>query len=101
MNNTKHLIISILLMLIVSCFGTFGYVLIEGWDILDAFYMTVITLSTVGYGEVHQVSIMGRLFTILLVFIGVGFTLYVISAVVQFVLEGQIRKILGRRKLEN
>jgi voltage-gated potassium channel len=100
MNNTKHLIISILLMLIVSCFGTFGYVIIEGWDILDAFYMTVITLSTVGYGEVHQVSIMGRLFTILLVFIGVGFTLYVISAVVQFVLEGQIRKILGRRRLD-
>jgi voltage-gated potassium channel len=87
-------------MLIVSCFGTFGYVIIEGWDILDAFYMTVITLSTVGYGEVHQVSIMGRLFTILLVFIGVGFTLYVISAVVQFVLEGQIRKILGRRRLD-
>lgn len=87
-------------MLLVSCFGTIGYVIIEGWDVLDAFYMTVITLSTVGYGEVHQVSFTGRLFTILLVFLGVGFTLYVISALVQFVLEGQIRKILGRRRLD-
>lgn len=100
MNNTKHLIISILLMLAVSCFGTFGYVLIEGWDILDALYMTVITLATVGYGEVHPVSFMGRIFTILLIFLGVGFTLYVISAIVQFVLEGQIREIFGRRRLD-
>ena len=100
MDNTKHLVISIILMVAVSCFGTIGYVIIEDWDILDAFYMTVITLSTVGYGEVHQVSFAGRIFTILLVFIGVGFTLYVISAVVQFVLEGQIRKFFGRRRLD-
>ena len=87
-------------MLLVSCFGTVGYVVIEGWDFLDAFYMTVITLSTVGYGEVHQVSLTGRIFTILLVFLGVGFTLYVISAIVQFVLEGQIKKLFGRRLLD-
>jgi voltage-gated potassium channel len=100
MNNTKHLVISILLMLIVASFGTVGYVIIEGWNVLDALYMTVITLATVGYGEVHPVSFMGRIFTILLIFLGVGFTLYVISAIVQFVLEGQIREIFGRRRLD-
>ena len=73
---------------------------IEGWNLLDALYMTIITVSTVGYSEVHQISKAGRLFTILLVFFGVGFTLYIAAAVVQFMVEGRIRIILGRRRLE-
>jgi voltage-gated potassium channel len=74
--------------------------LIEGWSLLDALYMTVITLATVGYGEVHEVSQGGRLFTVALIFLGVGFTLYVVGNVVQFLVEGQIRTVLGRFKLE-
>ena len=100
MENTKHLLISILLALAVIILGTLGYFVIEGWNILDALYMTVITISTVGYGEVHHVSKAGRLFTIVLVFLGVGFTLYATSAIVQLMVEGQIRTILGRRRLD-
>ncbi len=86
--------------LCIVIFGTAGYIVIESWGFLDALYMTIITISTVGYSEVHHVSQEGRLFTILLVFFGVGFTLYIAAAVVQFMVEGRIRIILGRRSLE-
>ncbi len=74
--------------------------IIEGWDFLDAVYMTVITLTTVGYGEVHEVSRIGQIYTILLIFIGVAFFLFVAGSVVQFMVEGRIRIILGRRSLD-
>ncbi len=75
--------------------------IIEGWDAFDALYMTVITLATVGYGEVHKVSRLGQLFTILLILLGGGFCLYVAGALVQFMVEGRIREILGRKRLDN
>jgi voltage-gated potassium channel len=100
MENTKHLLTGIIMALFIILFGTVGYMGIEGWNLLDALYMTIITVSTVGYSEVHQISKAGRLFTILLVFFGVGFTLYIAAAVVQFMVEGRIRIILGRRRLE-
>jgi voltage-gated potassium channel len=62
--------------------------------------MTVITLATVGYGEVHEVSQPGRLFTVILIVLGVGFFLYVVGNIIQFLVEGRIRIILGRRKLD-
>ncbi len=72
----------------------------EGWNILDSLYMTVITLTTVGYGEVHEISNAGRIYTICLISIGVGSYLYIAAAVVQFIVEGQIKNILGKRKLD-
>ena len=100
MDNTRHLVVSIILSLTILIVGTAGYMIIEGWTFLDALYMTVITISTVGYREINQVGDVGRVFTILLVAIGVGFTLYVAAAVVQFMVEGRIRRILGRRRLD-
>lgn len=100
MEDTKHLITGIIIALCIVLFGTVGYILIEGWEFLDALYMTIITISTVGFSEVHHISKAGRLFTIVLVFFGVGFTLYIAAAVVQFMVEGRIRIILGRRRLE-
>ncbi len=100
MDSTKHLILSLLLTLFIGIAGTTGYMMIEGWDLLDSMYMTIITLATVGYGEVHSVSKAGRIFTMLLIFFGVGFCLYVAGAMVQFMVEGRIRAILGRRRLD-
>ena len=100
MNTTRHLAISVVLSSLIIILGTFGYMLIEGWGILDALYMTVITISTVGYREVNDIGVPGRIFSIFLIFSGVGFTLYVAAAVVQFMVEGRIRIIMGRRRLD-
>jgi voltage-gated potassium channel len=80
--------------------GTAGYMVIEGWSFVDALYMTAITLSTVGYGEVHEISTSGRIFSIIFIFAAVSFTFYVVGTIIQFMMEGRIREILGRRKLE-
>ncbi len=100
MNSARHLTISVVLAFLITVIGTVGYMMVEGWDFMDALYMTVITISTVGYSEVRQVDAAGRIFTILIVITGVGFSLYVAGAVVQFMVEGQIRKIMGRRRLD-
>ncbi|MBW1677304.1 MAG: potassium channel protein, partial [Deltaproteobacteria bacterium] len=80
--------------------GTIGYMVIEGWSFTDAVYMTIITLSTVGYGEVQRLSPTGRIFTIVVIILGVGFVFYLAGSIIQFMVEGRIREILGRRKLE-
>jgi voltage-gated potassium channel len=99
MKSTKNLLISLTLSLLFVVGGSAGYMIIEGWNLTDALYMTVITISTVGYSEVHSMSQPGRIFTIFLVFFGVAFFLYVAGSLVQFMVEGRIRDILGRRTL--
>lgn len=84
---------------LVLLIGTTGYAVIEGWQILDAIYMTVITITTVGYGEVRSVSPTGRVFTIALICMGMGIIAYTLGMVAQVMVELQIRSILGRKKL--
>lgn len=100
MESTKHLLISILLTLLLVCLGTWGYILIEGWNALDSLFMSIITFFTVGYQEVHPLSRAGMLYTIVLIVIGVGFFLYVAGAVIQFMVEGRVRVLMGRRRLD-
>ena len=100
MNSTKHLIIAIIFATVIMITGSAGFMFFEGWNILDSLYMTVITLTTVGYSEVHPISNAGRIYTICLISIGVGSYLYIAAAVVQFIVEGQIKNILGKRKLD-
>ncbi|MBI5740667.1 MAG: potassium channel protein [Nitrospirae bacterium] len=95
----QEIILLTALILGVISFGTFGYSLVEGWDLFDSFYMTVITLTTVGYMEVHALSKTGRAFTTVLILTGVGTMLYSLSVGAKILLEGEIREILGRRKL--
>ena len=101
MERTTHLIITVLLAVVLVAFGTGGYMLIEKWPLLDALYMTLITYSTVGYGEIREISQNGRIFTLVLIVLGASLFLYIIGNVVQFLVEGRIRLILGRRKLDN
>jgi len=100
MDRTKQFILHFFLFACLLIFGAVGYIVIEGWSFMDALYMTVITLATVGYGEVHEISPEGRLFTVILIFLGVGFFLYVVGNVIQFLVEGRIRHVLGRRILD-
>ena len=78
--------------------GTLGYVLIEGWSLLDATYQTVTTLSTVGFREVHDLSDAGRVFTMLLIVFGVGTMLYTVTVAAESVIEGGVLDALGVRR---
>ncbi len=88
-----------MLLVLILLAGTLGYVVLEGWPVLDALYMTIITITTVGFGEVNVVSGTGRVFTICLIFIGMGIMAYSLGMVAQIMVETQVRSILGRRKL--
>jgi len=79
--------------------GTLGYTLIEGWPWFDSLYMTVITLATIGYGEVKPLTPGGRWFTIGLIFVGVAVFGFLITRLTEAVIESGIRSALGRRKL--
>jgi len=96
----KHLILIITTSWFVLTTGTVGYMVIEGWNFIDSLYMTVITVATVGFGETHTLSSQGHIFTIILIFLGVGFFAYVGGFIVQFAVEGQIKQILESRRLE-
>jgi len=67
--------------------GTFGYSLIEGWGLWDAFYMTAITVSTVGYREVHPLSRAGEAFTVGLLISGIGTVFYTVTLLVNGIVE--------------
>jgi voltage-gated potassium channel len=79
--------------------GSLGYVLIEGWSFFDALYMTITTLSTVGYGEVHPLDQAGRAYTMVLILAGVGVMLYIVGALAGVVVEGELQEALGKRKV--
>ncbi len=101
MDPVKHLRFSLVTLVSVIGVGTFGYALIEKWPLFDSLYMTVITLATVGFKEVHELSPEGKLFTILLIVSGTGIIAYALGSLIQFMVEGQLNKIVGRRKLES
>jgi voltage-gated potassium channel len=83
----------------ILCFGTLGYMIIEKWNVLDSLYMTVITITTVGFGEIRPLSEPGHIFTIVLIFVGIGIVAYILGLVAQTMVVFQMTKILGRRKL--
>lgn len=93
----RHLV----LLVLVTGIGTLGYTFLERWHPFDALYMTIITLSTVGYGEVHQLDRTGRIFTIGLILTGVGTLLYILSDIAQLVIETDPRELFGRRRMKD
>jgi len=73
---------------------------IEGWNFRDSLYMTVITITTVGFGEVHKLSPGGVYFTIILLVGGVGIILYILASEARVIFEGELQDVFGRRRLE-
>jgi voltage-gated potassium channel len=96
----KRLTLLGVLFLVVMSAGTLGFMLVEGWSAYDAFYMTVITLYTVGYGEVHPLSMEGRWVAIMLILGGTGSLAYGMSMVTALIIEGELHNILGKRRME-
>ena len=96
---TRNLIYGLSFMAAVMVLGVIGY-LLAGWDFSDSVYMVVITIFTVGYGEVRPLQEEGlRGFTMLLIVLGCFSVIFVSGALVQFLMEGQIRRALGLRRM--
>jgi len=100
LNPTRQLLLAVIAVGIVVALGTVGYVVIEGWAVFDALYMTVTTVTTVGYSEVHPLSPAGRAFTIVLIISGVGTLFYVLGNVARLLLEGELRTVFGKYRIE-
>lgn len=83
----------------ITVVGTAGYTLIEGWSLVESFYMTMITVTTVGFNEVRELSTAGRMFTVALIAVGVGLVFYGIAIIAEARFEERVRQIFGRRKL--
>jgi len=96
-NNLKLALIFILVLIAI---GTTGFHLLEGWDSLEAFYTTVMTLTTVGYGDFAPKTRGGMLFTVMLVIFGVGTMLYSVGLVSRIMVEGRLLQLMGRGRME-
>jgi voltage-gated potassium channel len=84
----------------VIAVGTAGYSILEGWGFFDSLYMTVITITTIGFKEVHKMSEPGRVFTVVLIFFSVGAVFYSLNNAARILIEGELKDIFGRRKLQ-
>jgi voltage-gated potassium channel len=91
---------AVLALLIIGAAGVLGYMVFEGWSFSDALYMTVITLTTVGYREVRELDESGQLWTMLLLITGVGTLFYAAVSSVELVVEGTVRGYFGRRRVK-
>lgn len=96
----KNALTIALLFAFLLLYGTTGYMLLADTTFVDGLYMTVITITTVGYGEIVPLSPMGKIFTMILILLGVGFVLYVFGKITEIVVEGGLRNILGRMKMQ-
>ncbi|MEP7273823.1 MAG: potassium channel protein [Acidobacteriota bacterium] len=95
----KRIVYSVSVVTAVMIVGTVGYHWLEGWAWFDGLYMTVITLATIGYGETHPLTHGGRVFTLLLIGVGVVIFGFLISNLTQVLFATELEVILGRRKL--
>jgi voltage-gated potassium channel len=96
----SRLRISIFVLIAVVSLGTFGYVTLEDMDLFDAFYMTLITISTVGFGEIKPLSDAGRILTVFIIISGISVLTFTLGQVLTIFMEGELSQLLGRRKLE-
>lgn len=89
----RRLILAFILLSFTILTGIVGYMIIEGYNVLDAFYMTVVTISTVGYREVKPLTENGKLFTSVYIILNLTFFAFLVSTVAKYIFEGELNKI--------
>jgi voltage-gated potassium channel len=97
----KKIRISLTLLIGVITFGTAGYYYVEHMPLFEAFYMTIITISTVGFSEIQPLSVYGRVITIIIISTGIMIGAYTIGMLLRILIEGELKKSFGRKKMEN
>jgi voltage-gated potassium channel len=98
----KHLRNAVLFLTSLIVVGTAGYIIIEGWNIEDALYMVIITITTTGYGEVHPLSSSGHIFTLILLVVSFATVIYIGGIGVQIIIESKIfRRWRMQKKIEH
>lgn len=98
MPSHRRLLLGLGLLLTLGAIGTLGYVLIEGAGVWDAMFMTVITLTTVGYGLVFPLSFGGQVFTAALLVVGLGLFLFLVTDIARTIVEGELQQVFGRAR---
>jgi len=97
----KKITTMFLILLILLSIGTLGYNIIEKRSILDSLYVTVVTLATVGYGDITPATPAGKIFTIFLILFGMSVLLYTVSTITSFFIEGELKQLFRRKKMQN
>lgn len=104
MDNKKRIYISLIVFVAVFLIGAAGFRFFggKGWTLLDSIYMTAITIATIGYEEVVDISAnpAARIFTIFFIILSLGTIAFAVSSITAFIVEGEIKNILGRRRME-
>ena len=95
----SQLFVSLGLIILIICIGIVGFILIENYNFFDAFYMTIITVATVGFQEVHPLSEAGRGFTIFLIITSFGTFAYAVSSISKYVIDGELNQYFKTYKV--
>jgi voltage-gated potassium channel len=99
-SKNKRLRYSFFMLIGIVAFGTYGYYFVEKMPLFEAFYMTMITISTVGYAEIMPLSAAGRALTIIIIILGITVGAYTIGLLVKAFIEGELLKMFGRIKVQ-
>ncbi len=98
--NLKGIIISLIILIVIMFTGVLGYILIEHYPFLEALYMTIITIATVGFREVAPLSQHGKIFTIFLILISFSIYAYVISTFTRYIVSGIFTNYFKKKKVK-